>query len=64
MKPIVMFVTLKKKMLWLMLSFEKVNLSRKQMCRSFVVITGSNPAELYRCLSIVSFEMLIGLGLI
>jgi hypothetical protein len=46
MKPIAMFVTLKK-MLWLSLSFEKANPSRRQMCRSLAVIMGSNPAELH-----------------
>jgi len=62
MKPIVMFVTLRKKMLWLSLSFEKSKQIRRQMCRSLAVITGSNPAELHGCLSIVSVEVLFGRG--
>jgi citrate lyase synthetase len=64
MKPIVMSVILKKeKMFWLSLSFEKANLSRRQMFRSHAVITGSIPVDLHRCLCIVSVEVLSGRGL-
>jgi len=39
------------------------NSSGRQMCHSLAVITGSNLAELLRCLSIVNVEVLSGRGL-
>jgi len=32
------------------------------MCLSLAVITGSNPAELHRCLSVVNVEVMSGRG--